>query len=249
MRKISVKFALIILLFISLPVSYSSATDLSLGASTWYSWWDFKESDMGMDPAFLYGPLLSVNFNNPFSISCILLYGEFKSKNEPSPDGGSGGPEAITRFDTDTTLNYNFNRYLKIFTGVKYMGFSWKEEQSDGTHYSVGPGLGVGATIPLFKSIYLLLNASYTYALGKHEQSYYDGESNTEGTDSVDLNETCYNTNATIAYYIQSASTSLNLGFRYQYVISDYKEEKNHMEDDSFSFYGVTFSAVYSFQI
>jgi len=67
--------------------------------------------------------------------------------------------QAIKRYDSDTALNYSINRYIKLFGGAKAMGYSWK----DGSHYGVGPALGIGLTLPLSASLFLLGNLSGLY--------------------------------------------------------------------------------------
>jgi hypothetical protein len=218
-------------------IENASAADISLGASGWYSWWEFEESEnMNIKPTILFGPVLSLGFGGSFSLSGVFLYGKFKAEEERD------APDYITRFDSDVSLNYNINKYFKIFAGAKYMDFRWDEEHSNGKHYSIGPGLGVGATLPLVSSFYLLCNVSGTYTLGKHEQNNSGDED-----EESDIVEKGINTNVSIAYYIVSASTSINLGFRYHYVISEYKDVDDY--DDTFHFYGATLSAVYSFSI
>lgn len=245
MKKTLVLFMVIICFMIfqinPVLVKYASAASFSVGASTWYSWWKFEKDDnMNMKPTLVFGPVISVGFGGPFSLSGVFLYGKF----EPEDSGDNGGPDYITRFDSDISLNYNINSFLKIFGGVKYMDFRWDEEESSGRHFSMGPGLGVGLTIPLVNSFYFLTNLSGIYNIGKHEQdSSYSGTST-----STDLIEKGINTNISFAYYIAAASTSITIGFRYQYVMSDFKEESDETGgDDNFIFYGPTLSVVYTF--
>ncbi len=121
------------------------------------------------------------------------------------------------------------------------MGFFYKTGNGgNGEHWSAGPGLGIGSTLPLTNSLYLLFNVSGTYSWGKH----VDTESNVTRTNK--LTERGFNTNLSFAYYFASASTSVNLGFRYQYVSIDYLEETNN-KDHALIFYGPTLSVVYSF--
>lgn len=222
-------------------IKKASAADFSIGASTWYSWWKFSESEnMKMKPTLVFGPVLSVGFGGPFSLSGVFLYGKFKPEKNDSNDGG---PDYITRFDSDISLNYNINRYFKIFGGGKYMDFRWDEQYSSGKHYSLGPGLGIGLTAPLAGSFYFLTNVSGTYTLGNHEEKRE--ESTGTVNSSTKITEIGINTNASVAYYIASASTSITLGFRYQYVISKYDDPDYNGEN--FSFYGPTLSVVFTF--
>jgi hypothetical protein len=239
------KVILISLIMISLltfpAVTKVSAEGVSLGVSTWYCWWKFNDNDgMKLDPALLYGPVVSFRLAESWSLAGVFLYGKFENKE----NGNGGGSTDINRFDSDLSLNYNINRYLKIFGGVKLMGFYWDETNGTGTHMSAGPGLGIGTTLPLTEYLYFLFNISATGSYGKHKQPAHDpGQSDS----TVKLTETGANSNISLAYYIAPASTSINLGFRYQYLFIDYKNEKEGYKDEGMSFYGITLSAVYSF--
>jgi hypothetical protein len=230
--------------FIIFPlIEQSQAIEMSAGASTWYAWWEKASggSSMNLNPTLLYGPVLSLRIDESWSLAGVFLYGRFSSKDKSSNDG----PDGISRFDSDLSLNYNINRYFKIFGGGKYMGFNWDENNSNGKHWSVGPGLGLGTTLPLTQSLYLLFNVSGTYSRGKHEQS--NSGSSSGGKTSVDLNERGFNTALSFAYYIASASTSVNLGFRYHYFYIDYAKNSDRQEDEAHNFFGPTLSVVYSF--
>ena len=230
-------FSLIVVIF---PlIQSSSAAEMSVGLSTWYCYWEALDSDMNLNPGFVFGPAASVRLNDSWSIAGVFLYGKFTGKDKDAQDGG---PDEISRFDSDLSLNYNINRYFKIFGGAKFMGFMWDESHSDGTHWSAGPGMGIGSTLPLISNLYFLLNVSGTYSWGKHNQSSSD-----DADESVNIAERGFNTNASLAYYFATASTSVNLGYRYQYLFIDYTTESEHMEDEAHTFYGITLSFVYSF--
>jgi hypothetical protein len=228
--------------FILFPfvVEQSRAVEMSAGVSTWYAWWEQldSENDMNLNPTMLYGPVLSLRFDETWSLAGVFLYGRFTSKDK---DSQQGGPDEISRFDSDLSLNYNINRYFKIFGGCKFMGFSWNENNGDGTHWSVGPGLGIGSTLPLTNSLYLLFNVSGTSSWGKDNGS--NENSNTKTTRKIA--ERGFNTNLSFAYYFASVSTSVNLGFRYQYLFIEYPDGERKSE--AHNFFGPTFSVVYSF--
>ncbi|MBN2401198.1 MAG: hypothetical protein JXN64_02250 [Spirochaetes bacterium] len=226
--------------FIVFPfINKASALELSAGVLTWFCWWETvkAENDMDLQPTLLYGPVLSARLNESWSLAGVFLYGKFPSEDNK----GEGGPDGISRFDSDISLNYNINRYLKLFGGGKLMGFSWDEEDDEGVHWSAGPGAGIGSTFPLTDSLYLLLNISGTYSWGKHDIS---GEES-DGKTTININERGFNTNLSVAYYFASANTSVNLGFRYQYLFIDYPDGES--ESESYNFFGPTLSVVYSF--
>lgn len=225
----------------------ASAVELSAGVSTWYCWWESMEekNDMDLKPTPVFGPVLSLRFDESWSLAGVFLYGRFTQKNTNS----DRGVDSISRVDSDLSLNYNINRYFKIFGGGKFMGFKWDStgDGGSGKHWSAGPGLGIGSTLPLTQSLYLLFNVSGTYSWGEHEDT--GGGSNTKRTNNI--NERGLNTNLSFAYYFASANTSVNLGFRYQYLFIDYAKESTDTEggskDEAISFFGPTFSVVYSF--
>jgi hypothetical protein len=217
--------------------STAHALDISIGASAWYSWWDFEsigdpsseEPDMGS--TLLYGPVLAISFSPTWSLTAVFLYGEY----EMDPAGDA--KQDIKRYDSDTALNYSLNRYIKAFVGFKYMGYDW----DNGDHISYGPALGLAFTLPLIDNFYLLLNVSGVYLWGTHTEN---GDNGKEENDYI---ETGVNSNISIAYYIAPASTSINLGFRYQFFKTEYDDEQWH--DNKHTFYGVTLSVVYSFSL
>ncbi len=236
MIKRTILFPLILLTCLILLFSSNAhALDISIGVSGWYAWWDMKSDDGGdesIDPEPLYGPALAINFSPNWSLTTVFLYGKYKI-------GDSGdGPGDMDRYDSDTAINYSFNRYIKAFGGFKYMGYDW----SDGDHMSYGPALGIALTLPLIDNFYLLLNVSGMYLIGKE-----NGTLETTGEKvEIDYYEIGVNSNISLAYYIAPASTSLILGFRYQYFEIDYDKYQGNSQH---SFYGVTAAAVYSFSI
>jgi hypothetical protein len=223
------------------PAKVASAIELSAGASTWYCWWKNAddEKDMKLSPAFLYGPVLSMRFDESWSLAGVILYGEFTPKDKDR----DRSPDSVSRYDSDLSLNYNINRYFKIFSGGKFMGFTWKAGHTDGTHWSAGPGLGIGSTLPLTESLYLLINLSGTYSWGKDVNTTNDNGVDVKNRNKI--KERSISTSLSFAYYFSSASTSVNLGFRYHYlnINSSNKQDDN----DTNNFFGPTFSVVYSF--
>ncbi|MCU0844330.1 MAG: hypothetical protein MUC76_05320, partial [Spirochaetes bacterium] len=162
-----------------------------------------------------------------------FLYGVYDMEMSP------GETQSIKRYDSDTALNYSINRYVKLFGGVKAMGYNWPE----GSHYGVGPALGVGLTLPLVDSLFLLGNFSGLYGFGREERD--EGM----GGGSSAAREAGFNTTLSLAYYIESASTTITLGGRYQWFTIDYADDSGAFPETTLMFYGVTLSAVYSFEI
>ncbi len=67
-------------------------------------------------------------------------------------------------------------------------------------------------------------------------------------TDDKDYYEYGLNTNLSLSYYIEAASTTNSLGGRYQYIKTEYKGS-NPGPDEKNCFYGVTLSLIYNFNI
>jgi hypothetical protein len=235
--KASNRFATVLLLVLLLAVPVTTyAADLSVGGSVWYAWWDESmddASDPSIDPSFLYGPVIAIGFSPKWSLTAVFLYGAYDMEMSP------GDTQSIKRYDSDTALNYSINRYIKLFGGAKAMGYSWK----DGSHYGVGPALGIGLTLPLSESLFLLGNLSGLYGFGREEHD------EAMGGGSSAAREAGFNTTLSLAYYIESASTTITLGGRYQWFTIKYVDNSDEFSGASLMFYGVTLSAVYSFEL
>jgi hypothetical protein len=233
--KRAILFPLILLTgVIFLFSSTAYALDISIGASGWYAWWKMEDDDgheVTTGPEPLYGPVLAINFSPTWSLTTVLLYGKYEIE-----DSG-GGPSDIDRYDSDIAINYSFNRYIKAFGGFKFMGYDWAE----GDHMSYGPALGIAFTLPLIDNFYLLLNVSGMYLIGKENTDSETGEKI-----EIDYFEFGANSNISIAYYIAPASTSIILGFRYQYFEIHYDK---YQGESKHTFYGATLAVVYSFSI
>jgi hypothetical protein len=218
--------------------STAYALDISIGVSGWYAWWNYHSDDSEhggdetLDPEPLYGPVLAINFSPNWSLTSVFLYGNYDF-------GDSGdGPGDMDRYDSDTALNYSLNRYIKLFGGLKFMGYDW----GDGDHMGYGPALGIAFTLPLIDNFYLLLNVSGMYLIGKEDTQIEPTGERKE----IDYFEIGVNSNISIAYYIAPASTSIILGFRYQYFEINYDKYQGDMQH---AFYGATLAAVYSFSL
>lgn len=225
-----------------LPLNVSAA-DITVGATTWYSWWDFDSKTSGkdteIDPAFLYGPVLSVKFNEEFNLSFVYLYGKFDMTETDSGSSDEYTSE-VKRNDSDLAINYRLNNYFKAFVGAKYMGYTISD--GDFGHIGYGPGAGISFVFPLGSDFYILGNMSGLYLWGTEDD---------ESRAATDYNEYGMNSSLSLAYYIAPASTTISLGGRYQYFQTDYDYENGEgtSENPEHQFYGVTLAATYSFTI
>ena len=196
------------------------ATDITLGATTWYVERD-APGDLTYDSTFMFGPVLSVKFNDDFNLTFVYLYGQFKDS--------YGIGIKIKRQDSDLALNYRLNDYFKLFGGIKYMNYTFSGQGLSEDVYSYGPALGLSFTYPIVDNLFFLATLSGSYI-------WYKG-------DDFDGNEYGYNGNISLAYYISSASTVISLGYRYQrFIDTEYSEEKTTIS-------GFTLTATYSFNI
>ena len=163
------KYLLLIAMCISIIAPYKLyAFDLTVGAATWYTWWEYKQkqtitknfgglggtetfTDTDIKPTFLVGPVLSLKFNDDFNLSFIFLTTVSKFNWERSgyeydfaftqsnPFTKKGKAD---RTDTDITLNYRLNDYFKVFAGAKMLHTS----NTTGEEFdSYGPGLGLAS--------------------------------------------------------------------------------------------------------
>jgi hypothetical protein len=214
-------------------VGKASALGVSVGAAAWYADWQIREEGGSwetMDRTVLYGPVLALRFSQNLSLSSAFLYGRF------SHTDGGGNPEVIARMDSDTTLIYGLGQYFKLFAGVKYMGY--KVSVNDSSHASLGPGAGFGIVLPL---------AGNFYFTGNFSGMYLWGEDKNDNPGNNDFIEYGFNANAALTYVFTSAPVGISLGGRYQYIESEYEETSDRNMNQRI--FGVTVSAIYSFEI
>jgi len=231
------KFTLILTISIlSIIIPYNLyAANISAGGSVWYAWYQ-PYGGQKIDPAFLYGPALSVEFNKDYNLTFVYYYGEYEHNYG----------RTSKQHDSDLALNYRLNDYFKIFTGIKYRkSVTNSNENSDppvivyGTKSeSIGPGLGLSIILPAAKNTYLISTVSGLFLFKKTEYDVEQGIDDTKYYHNYD-----YNLTSGIAYYIAPASTVINLGGRYQCFI----DRKDTSVKDYF--YGITLTATYSFEI
>jgi hypothetical protein len=170
MKKLTLSLAILI----SIITPYKlHAFDITVGATTWYAWWDATyvhsekigttERNIKTDPTFLYGPVLSFKFNDNFNLTFVFLYGKF-NQSDIKKMQKTVSLNHIYRFTTDTVykrsdadlaLNYKLNDYFKVFSGIKYMAY--KAEFS---------GKAEDLSIPVILDIYTGRNEPIAYGPG-----------------------------------------------------------------------------------
>ena len=229
------------------------AVDITAGATTWYARGEQYSASgtfddhVGSDPAFLFGPTLSVKLNENFNLTFVYLYGKFDYKAE---HGTTTDDFKSVRSDTDLALNYRLNDYFKVFAGIKYLAFDMMQVEyfdgtssfmNDGNHTCFCGGLGISAVFPIMENLFLLGTISGLYGHGK-DKIYASGSSFKTGFDDYGLNA-----NLSIAYYIAPASTTISLGARTQYFKTKYSDKFPVTVENQI--YGITLTAAYSFNI
>ena len=240
---------------------------MTIGTATWLAWGEQycqkAESKyslhMQSNPAFLYGPTLSVKFNEDFNLTFVFLYGRFNYKNQDPNDSTDFKSD---RIDVDIALNYRLSEYFKLFGGIKYLSFDMMRgpyypetdtfsqyNEHRGLHISSGLGLGLSATIPISENIFLLgtLSGFYLTNIGKEKIVLFDYY--IEETINSFKAEYCdygINSQVSIAYYIAHVSTAISLGARIQYFETKYNNDEYPVTIKHI-IYGITLSATYSF--
>ena len=263
MKKIIFSFTAIC---ISIIISHKLyAVDITAGATTWYAWGEqynvhtsIPNSVIDSDPSLLFGPALSVKFSDDFNLTFVFLYGKF---NAVEDKGGQRRDAEFKRIDSDLALNYRLNNYLKVFAGAKYLSYDIvpNNDASNFTfkkidpHKSYGLGAGLSATIPITGNLFALATLSGLYLFGKDSFVIIEDMWLNPPPKGVKMtyNEYGFNSNISLAYYISDISTVVSLGWRFQYLLADYRGKDNDISLDYIRFiiHGVTLTATYNFNI
>jgi len=205
--------------------------------------------------AFLYGPAVSVKLSDEWSLSSVFAVSGRYRQSGVSYTGTTtycsrGDPVlGVRKYDLDTTVGYSPLKYLKIFCGFKYQGYSY-----EGKHYSFtytppgyinlyynrlknssdgyGTGLGLGATLPLFEDVYLLANVSGLYmrfGADLDHRTYGEPMIRQKYRQTYDTGGA--NGSLSLAWYLPAAAVTVSLGARFQVlrfhcrrVVCDYLE-------------------------
>ena len=276
MRIIMNKYSLIKILFILLIAIPSTlyALDITAGATTWVAWGSRFENvhedskrrnnTYAFDPTVLYGPALSIKFNDDFNLTFVYLFGKFNYVEKIYSDaaGDYFATSRAVRSDSDLALNYRLSNYFKVFAGVKYMAYEVKISFNDvytntpcdnhSKHTSIGPGLGVSSTYPITGNLFLLGTVSGFYLFSAGE-SFVDNKvySNSSVNLTIGYNEYGINSTVAAAYYVAEISTVISLGCRFQYFVIKYNDYKPFFLINSIEnkIYGITLTATYTFSI
>src|SRR4030042_126970 len=145
----------------------------------------------------------------------------------------------IYKFDFDSTLNIMLNRFLKLFCGIKYQHYSYNKADLLREDFSIGGlyiytrekvvyhglscGIGLGFNVMLVQNLYLLWNVSglIQKPIMMRRRSEYllfaSGIFPIKERLIPEYYAAGANTSLSFAYVIDPLSTTISLGFRYQY--------------------------------
>ena len=269
MKKILPSVFITASIFILMPYKVY-ALDISVGAAAMYAWWEMdlkKDSatseshERNIDPAFLYGPTLSIKFNRNFNLTFVYLYGKFDFKDSFNSISDMYGTKK--RSDGDLALNYRLNDYFKAFAGIKHMACKYEmtklktgvpgvEYNSHIEHSGFGPGAGLSCTVPVAENLFILATLSGFYLWGDHKEKTFLVAPSTKENRKFDYTEYGINSNLSVAYYITPASTAISLGGRFQYFKTVFDKpagllDRTNNYNTKSKFYGVTLAATYTF--
>ncbi|MCU0846699.1 MAG: hypothetical protein MUD12_02290 [Spirochaetes bacterium] len=225
-----------------------------------------------VETGFLYNPVINIKLNDNWSISGSFSYGEFRAGKfialyqifAPNPsmyfNNLIKSQISLKKYDADLLFNYRLGKIFKFFFGPKYNGISQTNKSltlmqmmyvpgqsfiplpSKGylKSHNGGLGLGSGITIPMPFDFYFLSNISFIGMLGNNIGSK-DATRNENKTMVVSVGGSG---SASIARYISMLSTTIEAGFKCQYLSYVNVRVGNRRPYDFY--YGVFFGAVYN---
>ncbi|MBN1534521.1 MAG: hypothetical protein JXA20_17745 [Spirochaetes bacterium] len=237
----------------------------------------FSDSrDIGSTSTVTGGPALSVRIDR-FSLSTVLVYANYRVRNNgltrsrnyilyPALPASAAAAYvesylSIRRWDSDTTLSYSLTPVMSLLLGLKVQSYSLKSRTADlvsgivkasDDFITVGPGLGLGLTIPLVSDLFLICNTTVFLLWSRQEASknimvpsgvviyFDDGSYFGLGTTVMVAG----------AYVLSSVNTTLALGLRYQllwYRSLDDRSGTVNVDRKMDHNCGITLSAIYTF--
>jgi hypothetical protein len=226
-----------------------------------------------IDPTFLYGGALSFKFNDLVSWSTVFITGEYDLTNR----GYETGPtyawvptytdysQTVRRYDVDTALNFRITDTVSIFGGIKYQHYlidnfwNWGSAFAYGkiTFNEIAFAVGPGFKFHLGADFFLFLNISVAYQLILFDLNgtVFEPAVGFFGIGAeTEFHAIGANSTLSLAYLIRQISVTLTVGFRYQ-VFYIFDTEHNDVRQEEFlslsnefdHFYGIIFSALYTF--
>lgn len=224
-----------------LPGSFAYAGDLTIGATAWYTGWQWEDTEddsknYDIDHEFMSGPFVSYRVTDTISLSSLFLYGEF------TIPYGDGIP--TSRYDSDTAITLRFATYFRAFAGVKLIGYNYEIDSVVETRqHGIGPGFGIGLSVPLVNNFHVMSNISGMYLWGTRKETQ---GSNPE--EKLSLNSKGYNGTAMLGWFLPEAHLMFTIGYRHQWYM-DEPEDKSDATAIENTFSGVTLAASYTFRV
>jgi len=130
----------------------------------------------------------------------------------------------------------------------------------DSVYYAMGPGFGIGYTIPLTNRLYLsLLSSCITMPYGKFMREVTDNNNGYVFSYNIPIALYGANVTASLSYYSEHFRTTFVAGIRYQYLIIRTYRDYDGIDSNAYKlhtvshnrlddhFYGLTFAAMYYF--
>jgi len=237
--------------------------------------YDLEKADFDMDAEPLFGPMISLSFSELYTLSFSFMYGEYNAESfshyveESGTEFEEYSKIKSKKYEADLMLSRKISNFFKVYSGLKIQRYDYDEERNvyealgntkvNTVKYrefgnGIGAGLGIGYTQHLINNIYLLTNVSAIFMWNNLDRTTRENQ-DTLFSPNIDYNIDFLtwgaNTTASIAYYIAPASVTLAIGGRYQhlrYKQLNQKDERD-LDGNTDNFYGVTFSALYGFEI
>jgi hypothetical protein len=232
----------------------------------WQEIWSYRRVNQN----FFGGPLVTMKFNERVSWSNAFYLGRYDAKaygtylwylSPTSPPlFVMKNNNSIWKYDADSVINISLLHWLSLFTGLKYQHYNIERKFNSGqifgkdkvNYNACGAAVGLGFTVPIAESFFLMLNASGLYQAilmkFKRKAMVFNLPMNDK---EVSLINHGIGINATVsfAYYIQAINLTISPGFRYQmiYFLNSGMNGKHQVNDNRFDhFYGATLTVIYN---
>ena len=228
-----------------------------------------------IDPLFLWGPAVSVSLWESWSVSVLILQNliNMSPSHYERSFSGSNGPGYLetetdtVRIDFDFTLGYSLTDNLSLFLGYKYLLLDFDttettitrgsytfsngkniEETGSPSIVSNSAACGLSIVFPVFNGLMITFNSSVLYSHSEIDLKSFPEKSpgvigdaeNPNGYQGIGANGTL-----SLSYFIESMSTSVSVGGRFQYITYFARGDAPDLADDYF--YGILVSAMYLF--
>ncbi|HPA74049.1 MAG TPA: hypothetical protein PKY31_17390 [Spirochaetota bacterium] len=252
-----------VIIFIPAP---SGAMSLGVGATTWYAWWQpaWAEGestgvgpgsfDWEIDPSIMAGPIISLGVTDSITLSSVLVFGKYEASTS-IPAALETWSRDVTKYEIDTTLAWRVMPMVSLFAGLKFLGYRYDEthETTMGTYNGesnfdgYGPGIGGSVTLPVTGNLFASLSASFIYLINNYENKPPVG-----GSYSSDVTGYGGNASLSLMYLFPGYNTVISAGLRYQAIKFSQDEViggQFNYDGNRDHFYGVTVSAIYTFNL